>query len=285
VTTDLTLRAALADAAQQLAYQGVPSPGNDAEELAAHLLDTTRTELWRHLDEPAPVGLADLVRRRAARVPLQHITGRAHFRHLSVLVGPGVFVPRPETEVVVQHALDRVATSPRPNPVVVDLCSGSGVIAASIAAEAPGAVVHAVEADQGALPWLRRNLADTGVQIHGCDLDDALPGVVGGVDIVVANPPYIPEAAVPRDPEVARHDPAMALYSGPDGLDHIRRIETLAARLLRAGGWVVVEHADEQGTSAPAVFAASTSWVEVSDHPDLTGRPRVVVARRAERTR
>jgi len=285
VTTDLTLRAALADAAQQLAYQGVPSPGNDAEELAAHLLDTTRTELWRHLDEPAPVGLADLVRRRAARVPLQHITGRAHFRHLSVLVGPGVFVPRPETEVVVQHALDRVATSPRPNPVVVDLCSGSGVIAASIAAEAPGAVVHAVEADQGALPWLRRNLADTGVQIHGCDLDDALPGVVGGVDVVVANPPYIPEAAVPRDPEVARHDPAMALYSGPDGLDHIRRIETLAARLLRAGGWVVVEHADEQGTSAPAVFAASTSWVEVSDHLDLTGRPRVVVARRAERTR
>ena len=285
MTTDLTLRAALADAAQQLAYQGVPSPGNDAEELAAHLLDTTRTELWRHLDEPAPVGLADLVRRRAARVPLQHITGRAHFRHLSVLVGPGVFVPRPETEVVVQHALDRVATSPRPNPVVVDLCSGSGVIAASIAAEAPGAVVHAVEADQGALPWLRRNLADTGVQIHGCDLDDALPGVVGGVDIVVANPPYIPEAAVPRDPEVARHDPAMALYSGPDGLDHIRRIETLAARLLRAGGWVVVEHADEQGTSAPAVFAASTSWVEVSDHLDLTGRPRVVVARRAERTR
>lgn len=285
MTTDLTLRAALADAAQQLAYQGVPSPGNDAEELAAHLLDTTRAELWRHLAEPAPVGLADLVRRRAARVPLQHITGRAHFRHLSVLVGPGVFVPRPETEVVVQHALDRVATSPRPNPVVVDLCSGSGVIAASIAAEAPGAVVHAVEADQGALPWLRRNLADTGVQIHGCDLDDALPGVVGGVDIVVANPPYIPEAAVPRDPEVARHDPAMALYSGPDGLDHIRRIETLAARLLRAGGWVVVEHADEQGTSAPAVFAASTSWVEVSDHPDLTGRPRVVVARRAERTR
>jgi release factor glutamine methyltransferase len=168
--------------------------------------------------------------------------------------------------------------------VVVDLCSGSGVIAASIAAEAPGAVVHAVEADQGALPWLRRNLADTGVQIHGCDLDDALPGVVGGVDIVVANPPYIPEAAVPRDPEVARHDPAMALYSGPDGLNHIRRIETLAARLLRAGGWVVVEHADEQGTSAPAVFAASTSWVEVSDHLDLTGRPRVVVARRAERT-
>jgi release factor glutamine methyltransferase len=284
VTTDLTLRAALADAAQQLADHGVPSPGNDAEELAAHLLDTTRAELWRHLAEPAPVGLADLVRRRAARVPLQHITGRAHFRHLSVLVGPGVFVPRPETEVVVQHALDRVATSPRPNPVVVDLCSGSGVIAASIAAEAPGAVVHAVEADQGALPWLRRNLADTGVQIHGCDLDDALPGVVGGVDIVVANPPYIPEAAVPRDPEVARHDPAMALYSGPDGLDHIRRIETLAARLLRAGGWVVVEHADEQGTSAPAVFAASTSWVEVSDHLDLTGRPRVVVARRAERT-
>jgi release factor glutamine methyltransferase len=106
VATDLTLRAALADAAQQLADQGVPSPGNDAEELAAHLLDTTRAELWRHLAEPAPVGLADLVRRRAARVPLQHITGRAHFRHLSVLVGPGVFVPRPETEVVVQHALD-----------------------------------------------------------------------------------------------------------------------------------------------------------------------------------
>jgi release factor glutamine methyltransferase len=271
----------MGDASDRLSANGVSSPRHDAEELAAHLLGVGRSQLWRFHDDPPPAGYDELVGRRADRVPLQHLTGRAYFRRLTLQVGPGVFVPRPETEVVVQHALDLMQAAGTERPVVVDVCSGSGAIAASLATERTDAVVHAVEADPAAVVWLRRNLAGTSVTVHDCDLDETLPGVVGGVDLVVANPPYIPERSVPRDPEVARHDPAVALYSGPDGLDHVRRIERVAGRLLRPGGWAVVEHADEQGASAPQVFGDHLTWDRVTDHRDLTGRPRVVTARRS----
>ena len=276
---------AVAEAAEALDAAGVPSPRFDAEELVGWLLDCPRTELWRHDDAAVPDGYDLLVRARASRIPLQHLTGRAHFRHLTLAVGPGVFVPRPETEDVVEHALAMLESMHLTDAVVVDLCSGSGAIALSVATEATSRVtgtveVHAVEADDAAVTWLRRNCLGTGVVVHHADMGLRSVELDGRVDLVVANPPYIPVAAVPRDPEVARHDPPRALYSGIDGLDHIRTIAATASQLLRPGGAVVVEHADEQGRSAPAVFAQTPGWVEVEDHADLTGRDRFVTARR-----
>jgi len=272
---------ALRAAAAELAAAGVPSPQFDAEELAAFSLGIGRGELSR----ASGVGpeFAAYVRRRAAREPLQHITGRAHFRHLTLAVGPGVFVPRPETEVVVDAVLAalRGADHVDHGPVVVDLGTGSGAIALSVAHELPGARVHAVEADPGAHAWAARNAAGTAVDLRLGDMADAFPDLDGTVDVVVSNPPYIPVGAVVRDPEVATHDPALALWSGPDGLDAVRAVERVAARLLRAGGTVVVEHADLQGESAPAVFAATGRWTGVADHRDLAGRDRYLTARRA----
>jgi release factor glutamine methyltransferase len=266
---------------RRLAAAEVPSPRPDAELLACFSVGVDRRELAGRLDDPAPSGFADLVRRRAEREPLQHLTGRAYFRTLTLAVGPGVFVPRPETELVAQAAIDLVAGDPADHPVVVDLGAGSGAISLSIAAEVPRARVHAVEVDDRALRWLRANAEGGAVTVHQADLSDCLPELGGQVDLVVSNPPYIPDAAVPCDPEVARHDPSVALYSGVDGLDHIRRVAVTARRLLRPGGWVVVEHADQQGESAPAVFETGGGWVDVRDHLDLNGRPRYVTARRA----
>ncbi|HVQ87171.1 MAG TPA: peptide chain release factor N(5)-glutamine methyltransferase [Actinomycetes bacterium] len=272
-----TLRSALADAEVALQRSGVASPRHDAEELAAHLLDTTRSNLWRHLDDQVPVGFVDLTQRRGARVPLQHITGYAHFRHLTLAVGPGVFIPRPETEIVAQFALDWLKKLGQQPPIVVDLCAGSGAIGLALATELADATVVAVENDPGALPWLRRNAAGR-VQVVDQDIDGCLPDFSGRVDLVIANPPYIPVDALPRDPEVARYDPELALYSGADGLDHIRTVERTASRLLRPGGLVVVEHADQQGSTAPEVFSRVSTWTEVVDHQDLTGRDRYVSA-------
>jgi len=276
---DAPLRSAILTAETRLRDKGVASPRHDAEAIAAHLLGVTRTDLWRHMDQTAPVGFTDLVSRRAARVPLQHITGTAFFRHATLTVGPGVFIPRPETEVVVEEALRLLADLAVFAPIVVDLCAGSGAIALSIATEYAGVTVHAVELDPGAGPWLRDNVADAGVQIHAASIEGCLPHLAGAVDLIVANPPYIPTDAVPREVEVARYDPDLALYSGADGLDHIKMVQRAAARLLKPGGWVVVEHSDQQGSSAPQVFADAGCWSPVVDHVDLTGRDRFVTAR------
>jgi release factor glutamine methyltransferase len=275
-----TLGRALAEAERRLAAAAVPSPRTDAELLAGHLLDVGRGELWAHRDDPVPPAFDDLVARRAERIPLQHLTGRAYFRTVTLAVGPGVFSPRPETEVVVGHALD-VLGEYGPQPLVADLCAGSGAIAAAVATEAPHAEVHAVERDPGAHPWLSHNAELHGFTAHMQDIDGCMPHLDGLVDVVVANPPYIPVDCVPRDPEVARFDPAMALYSGTDGLAHMRLVEEAAARLLRPGGHVVVEHGDLQGRSAPAVFAGTGRWQDVHDHTDLNGRDRYLTARRA----
>jgi release factor glutamine methyltransferase len=272
------LRAAVREAAQVLADAGVPSPLHDAEELAAHSLGVERRDLWRQ--EVVGTGFAAYVRRRAAREPLQHITGRAYFRHLTLAVGPGVFVPRPETEVVVEAAM--AALAGLASPVVVDLGTGTGAIALAIADEVPAARVHAVEADAGAHTWAARNAAGSAVDLRLGDMADAFGDLDGTVDVVVSNPPYIPVGAVVRDPEVATHDPGLALWSGADGLDAVRVVERVAGRLLRAGGTVVVEHADLQGESAPAVFAATGRWAGVADHRDLAGRDRYLTARRAQ---
>lgn len=274
------LRDALLSAERRLEAAGVPSPRVDAELLAAHLLEVSRGGLWSQLDAPVPAGFDDLVAARANRIPLQHLTGWAHFRTVTLAVGPGVFCPRPETELVAGHGLDVLATAGIEQPTVVDLCSGSGPIAAAIAVEAPHAQVHAVERDPGAGPWLQRNADTHGFTAHLDDLEGCLEDLNGSVDLVLANPPYIPEGSVPRDPEVARFDPELALYSGPDGLTHCRLVERTAARLVREGGWVVVEHGDLQGRSVPAIFEATGAWTDVTDHVDLAGRDRYVCARR-----
>lgn len=208
------LAEALSAAAARLAEAGVPSPRVDAELLAAHLLGVTlgRVRALALMDAEAPDGLEDLVAERATRVPLQHITGRAFFRHLELQVGPGVFVPRPETETVAQHAIDQARALPAAK--VVDLGTGSGAIAAAVASEVPSARVYAVELSDLAHAWAERNLAPLGVTLLRDDLRTALSAHDGTFDVVVSNPPYIPAEAVPREPEVAEHDPQMALYGG-----------------------------------------------------------------------
>lgn len=282
----MTLRELVAEGAARLTAAGVPSPRHDAEALAAHLLGVGRAELLLQPvpDESFALRYAELVGRRASREPLQHITGVAHFRHVTLEVGPGVFVPRPETELTAGTAIEAAHAVLRSGrtPVVADLYAGSGPIALSLAEEVPGAEVHAVEADDAAVGWLRRNVAarHSSVSVQHANVDGCLAGFDGRFDVVAANPPYVPTGARIRDPEVAAHDPAAALWAGADGLAAFRVLERTAARLLCPGGMVVAEHADAQGEWAPGVFAATGRWDELTDHADLTGRPRYLTARR-----
>ena len=273
-------------AAARLHDAGVASPERDAEVLLAHVLDVGlgRLLLVDDVDAGQRERYDALVARRAAREPLQHLVGTAAFRHVELAVGPGVFVPRPETELLAGWAIDHLLAlgTAFERPVVVDLCTGSGAIARAIADEVPAAEVHAVELDEGALAWAERNLAGTGVDLRHGDLATAFDDLLGTVDVVVCNPPYIPlEAWESVAAEARDHDPHLALFSGSDGLDAIRVLERRAALLLRPGGVVGAEHADVQGESAPEVFAVSGRWAEVADHRDLAGRPRYVTARLA----
>jgi release factor glutamine methyltransferase len=261
---------------------GVPSPRVDAEILYSHITGIPRSMLAT-ATAPLPEQLTaywNMVAARVRRVPLQHLLGSATFRFVDLEVGPGVFVPRPETELLAGWAIDaaRTASKETDEPaVVVDLCTGSGAIALSVVHEFPSARVHAVELDEVAFGWATRNLAGTGVDLRLGDAAHAFADLNGTVDVVVANPPYIPlEAWESVAPEARDHDPELALWSGQDGLDAIRALEATAWRLLKPGGVVGVEHADAQGESAPAVFAPR--WSNVVDHSDLAGRPRFVTA-------
>jgi release factor glutamine methyltransferase len=278
--------ALVADGARRLAAGGVPSPEYDAAELLAHVLGVSRSQLptLGAVSVQQRSRYDALVTRRAGREPLQHLTGSAAFRYVELAVGPGVFVPRPETELLAGWGIDRareIAASGRA-PVVVDLCTGSGAIALAVATEVPSADVHAVELDERAFDWAARNLAGAGVDLQHADMAEALPELDGGVDVVLCNPPYIPlEAYTSVAAEARDHDPALALWSGEDGLGALRVLERVAARLLRPAGVVGAEHADVQGESAPAVFRAAGRWREVRDHPDLAGRSRYLTARLA----
>ena len=277
-------RALLREAAARLRAAGVASPEHDAAELLAHVLGITRAQLALVTDVAS--GRAQrydaLLIRRAAREPLQHLLGAAWFRHVEVAVGPGVFVPRPETELLAGWAIEQAAglVATGSAPVVVDLCTGSGVIAKSIANEVPQARVFAVELDPPAHAWAERNLAGTGVELRLGDLATAFDDLAGRVDVLVSNPPYVPLKAWESVAAEARdHDPYLALFSGDDGLDAIRAIARRGLVLLRPGGVVGVEHADVQGESAPAVFSRG-GWEQVRDHRDLAGRARFATARR-----
>ena len=283
------LRKAVETATQTLAEAGVASPEHDARALAVHVLGLAKPSdllLAEAFDDEQNAAYDELVTRRAKRVPLQHLTGSVGFRYIELEVGPGVFVPRPETESVVQWAVDAIAREGWDSPLLVDLCTGSGTIAFALANEVPGATVHAVERDPDALAWTRRNAAnrvkagDPEVHLHLGSVEAALPDMDGRFDLVASNPPYVAttEAHIP-DPEVVDHDPEIALFAGEDGLDVIRLVEQAARRLLKPGGLIVVEHSDRQGSTAPAVFAKAGGWREVTDHRDLAGRDRFVTAR------
>ena len=262
-------------ATQRLAAAGVPSPRHDAEVLAAHLLGLPRGRLAGAgpLSPDQRAALAVLVERRAERVPLQHLTGEAPFRHLLLAVGPGVFVPRPESEGLVDLVLPAVGSG----SVVVDLGAGSGAIALAIATERPGSVVHAVEMDPAAAAWLNRNVAGSAVIVHQVDLRE-LAGVVA--DVVVSNPPYLPLGTV-VDPEVADHDPPIALWGGSDGLDMLRAVVDVAGRLLRPGGLLALEH-DLTHQGEVLALVCRSGFSQVLGHVDLAGRNRYVTAVRAE---
>ncbi|MFF5032196.1 peptide chain release factor N(5)-glutamine methyltransferase [Nocardia salmonicida] len=288
MTERLRLRPLIVEAAARLAEAGVGSPMPDAENLAAHVLGTERMRLALiPMVEPE---IADryraLIEQRAARIPLQHLTGTAAIGEIDLAVGPGVFVPRPETELLFAWALAYLETLPRDHaPIVVDLCTGSGALALAIAHARPDAEVHAVELDPDALAWARRNAdariadGDTPVTLYAGDVTDPalLTALADTVDLVVANPPYIPEAAI-LEPEVADHDPHRALFGGPDGLDVIRAMIPTIARLLRPGGATAIEHDDTNGGGVAALLATA-GFTEIVEHPDLADKPRFVVAR------
>ncbi|WP_026415858.1 peptide chain release factor N(5)-glutamine methyltransferase [Actinomadura oligospora] len=275
----------IARATARLADAGVASPRADAEELAAAVHEVSRAELHTVPDGAFDALFWEYVARREAGEPLQHITGRAFFRYLELKVGPGVFVPRPETEVMVGWALETLRDMDVQDPLVVDLGTGSGAIALSLAQEAPRARVHAVEKDPTAYVHTDRNIEDLDergqVKLHLGDFASALPELNGSVDLVVSNPPYIPMSEweyVPTD--VRDHDPADALWGGgEDGLDAIRVVERTARRLLRPGGHIAVEHSDLQGTAVYWIFAEENGWRDVRNHKDLVGRDRFVTAR------
>ncbi|MHA7271964.1 peptide chain release factor N(5)-glutamine methyltransferase [Arthrobacter sp. TMT4-20] len=280
--SDESLDAALVRATGLLNDAGVPSPSVDAHLLAAHLLGEPvgRVKTLALLGATAPAGFFELVAERERRVPLQHITGVAYFRRVELAVGPGAFIPRPETESVAQLAIDHALTLTRPR--VVDLGTGSGAIAAAIADEVPGADVYAVEFSPLAYAWAERNVVSRGVTLILGDLRDALGEEDGSFDVVVSNPPYIPSAAVPREPEVADHDPQIALYGGgADGLELPKAAALSAARLLVPGGYFVMEHAEVQAPAIAALLTADQHWTAVQTHQDLTGRDRSTSAVRS----
>ena len=270
-----------------LTRAGVPSPEADAELLLAHRLGLSRGQLRARALTGADAGaasvpfLADLGR-RAAREPVQHITGVAAFRTLELRVGPGVFVPRPETEGVAQLAIDALLAVPTPEPLAVDLGTGSGAIALALAVEVPHARVIGVENSPRAFVWARENADAVGAQNLRLVFDDlarALPELDGTVDVVVSNPPYIPDAAIPRDPEVRLHDPAAALYGGTDGLEVVRAVSRRARALLRPGGTLILEHGETQGAAIRDLLAVD-GWRGPATHPDLTRRDRATTASR-----
>jgi release factor glutamine methyltransferase len=281
------LRLAIRDAERILAEAGVDSPRVDAELLAAHVLgvERGRLPLVPLVDPPVIEALGQLVAQRAKRVPLQHLTGWAAMGYVTVGVGPGVFVPRLETELLLEWGLERIRRIP--SPVVVDLCTGSGALALAVANARPDAVVHAVELDPVALAWARQNAdlrteaGDTPIRLYAGDVLDPrlFTELDGTVHLVLCNPPYVPPGtSVP--PEVADHDPHDAVFAKEDGLAVIRQAVTVAARLLAAGGVVAIEHDDTHGEVVPTLLAGRRVLTDVADHADLAGRPRFATARR-----
>ncbi len=316
----VTVRDVLFDAEHRLSAVGIPSPSVDAAEIVAYALGRPRNRLFLQdaVTDDQKVRIEQLLTKRLSRVPLQHLLGSTGFRRIEIKVGPGVFIPRPETELVTEAGIRELVDRPAGGRIGVDLCSGSGAIAISLGMEAPGSRVYGVEMSDEAIEWTRRNadayedqLAARGSRVevvHDDATQVANPGhalarLAGQVAVVVTNPPYVPDMMIPREPEVRDHEPRMALYGGDDGLDVVRGVLRTAAILLRPGGLLVVEHADVQGNAAgaagvPGLAAAMVVDTDLStmvnlpvgrpvftgiaDRIDLNGLPRFTLARRVE---
>ncbi len=285
---DVPLADLVRSAGARLGRAGVTDPAVDAELLAAHVLGTSRGAVQGAAIRGDSITAAHaaefdaLVERRCARVPLQHLTGVAPFRHLELAVGPGVFVPRPETEMVAQLAIDALRAAASASPIAVDLGTGSGAIALSLATEVPHARVFAAENSVDAFVWTKENAARIGadnLRLAFIDLEHAFGDLDGTVSVVVSNPPYVPDAAIPRDPEVRHYDPPAALYGGEDGLDVVRTLSHVGLRLAHPGGLIVIEHGEWQGEAIRAILAAD-GWQAAATHPDLTTRDRATTALR-----
>jgi release factor glutamine methyltransferase len=288
VSNPAALSLALARAIDVLRAARVPSPEADAELLVGHVLGISRGAVHAKaitglvLDAEQLIQLIEVTERRAAREPLQHITGRAAFRSIELAVGPGVFVPRPESEGVAGIAIEALRAVASPEPVAVDLGTGSGAIALAIATEVPHARVIGVEVSPLAFIWTKlnfREIAPDNARAVFVDLAVALPELDGTVDVVVSNPPYIPTGAIPRDPEVRLHDPELALYGGEDGLDVVRSVSRTAHRLLRPGGSLIIEHGELQSAAIAGLLRAD-GWGAIAHHKDLTFRDRATTALR-----
>jgi release factor glutamine methyltransferase len=281
----MKLSAAIEAASAKFEKAGIESFQADAEILLGFVLGLSRGELQvkaitgEELNPDDELKFQKLAERRAERFPLQHLTGVAYFRQLELKVGPGVFVPRFETETVTQLAVDALRAVPVENPIAVDLATGSGAIALSLAVEVPSARVYAVELSEDALVYTRANFEKYAPQatLRQGDLADAFPELDGQVDVLVSNPPYIPDEMIPIYPEVHLHDPSMALYGGVDGLDLVRKVEISAKRLLRPGGSLIIEHADMQGDAIRELIL-SLGWRQCATHKDLAGRDRATTA-------
>jgi release factor glutamine methyltransferase len=277
-----------AAAAARLTSAGIENAEVDADLLIGHVLGQSRGQVQsaaivgRAVAADDAAAIETLVHRREQREPLQHITGRAPFRSLELNVGPGVFVPRPETEGVAQIAIDALRSMADPEPIGVDLGTGSGAIALAMATEVPHARIFACENSADAFPWTSRNFAETGAQnaaLVFADLAERVGELDGTVSVVVSNPPYIPADAIPRDPEVRLFDPARALFGGEDGLDVVRLVSRAGLRLLHSGGALIIEHGERQGAEIRELLTGD-GWRATATHRDLTTRDRTTTALR-----
>ncbi|MFM6968525.1 MAG: peptide chain release factor N(5)-glutamine methyltransferase [Microbacteriaceae bacterium] len=281
-----TVGEVVSELAERFSRAGIESPLADAELLVGFVTELTRGEvaakafMGAELTDEQAARIAELASRREAREPLQHITGQSPFRHLVLDVGPGVLVPRPETELVAQWAIDALLQVPSHAPLAVDLGTGTGALALALATEVPHSRVYAVERFDDALTWASTNierLGDGRVTLVHADAAHALPELDGTVDVVVTNPPYIPEAEKPADIEVLGYDPETALFGGDDGLRDIRTFIATAARLLRPGGVLVLEHGDSQGAAVRDI-ATAAGFRGATTHSDLAHRERALTA-------
>lgn len=279
-TVQHRLRHAIDSATALLAEAEIGSARGDAEQLAAHLAGTDRGRLplLEQIDDAFFRRYRDLVAARSRRVPLQYLIGTAAFGPVEVHVGPGVFIPRPETEALLEWA---AAQQLPVRPVIVDLCTGSGALAVALARYHPLARILGIDDSGAALEYARRNVAGTNIELVQADVGTPglLPELDGRVDLIVANPPYIPDGAT-VEPEVAQHDPSHALFGGPSGMAVIAEVVQLAGRWLRPGGQFAVEHDDTTSALTVELVNRTGLFDKATARKDLTGRPRFVTAQR-----